>query len=228
MFLDREEAGRQLAARLKGRPLVNPLVLAVPRGGVVVGAALARELGADLDVVLVRKLRAPAQPELAIGAIAEDGEVYLNLHGLEVARRQEYYLHEECRYQMREIARRRGKFRRARPAAPVLGRSAILTDDGIATGSTMLAAVNLVRAQHPHELIVAVPVAACESLEEIRPSADEVVCLLSPPKLGAVGRFYRDFRPVDEAQALALLRATAAPGSGGPDRAHLSSKGVSP
>ena len=228
MFLNREDAGRELAARLKGRPLVNPLVLAIPRGGVVVGAALARELGAELDVALVRKIRAPDRPELAIGAIAEDGDVYLNAHGLEVARLQEYYLHDECRYQMREIARRRGKFRRVRPAAPVLGRSVILTDDGIATGSTMLAAVKLVRARQPHELIVAVPVAAPDSLEGIRPSADQVVCLLSPPELGAVGRFYRDFRPVDDAEAFGLLCAPAAAGPGVPDPDLLLTKGVTP
>jgi predicted phosphoribosyltransferase len=206
MFLDREDAARQLAARLKGCPLRRPLVLAIPRGGVVVGAILARELGADLDIVLSRKLTDPVRRELAIGAIDEDGDVYLTPHGEEVARLHEDYLDEECRYQMREIARRRQLFRRIRPAAPVLGRSVILTDDGIATGSTLLVALRAVRAQHPHELIVAVPVAALGPLGEIGRSADQVVCLLSPARFNAIGQFYADFRPVEDEQVLDLLR----------------------
>jgi len=120
-------------------------VLAIPRGGVVTGAVLARELGAELDVVLARKLRAPGQPELAIGAIAESGDVYLNpeLEGL--SGEWEDYLVEERRYQLAEIARRKKLFRAARPAASVAGRSVIVADDGIATGSTMIAALKVVR-----------------------------------------------------------------------------------
>src|SRR5512137_1559748 len=139
MFANREDAARQLADRLRGRELVDPVVLAIPRGGVVTGAVLARELGAELDVVLARKLRAPGQPELAVGAVSEDGQVYLNHYAQEYLDVMEEYLEQERRHQMAEIARRKELFRSVRPKAPLAGRSVIVTDDGIATGSTMIA-----------------------------------------------------------------------------------------
>ncbi len=209
MFRDREDAARRLAARLKGRPLHEPLVLAIPRGGVVTGAVLARELGADLDVVLSRKLRAPGQPELAIGAITEDGQVYLNPDAQEYLDALEDYLAGERRHQLAEIARRRKLFRAARPQAPVAGRSVLVTDDGIATGSTMIAALQAVQAQKPGELIVAVPVASPDRLKEVRRWCDDVVCLLSPEEFWAVGQFYHDFRPVEDEEAVELLREFA-------------------
>jgi predicted phosphoribosyltransferase len=209
MFADREDAARRLARLLKGRALQNPVVLAIPRGGVVTGAVLAREIGAELDVVLSRKLRAPGQPELAVGAISEDGQVYINPRAEEIVGRLQEYVEEERSYQFAEIARRRRLFRGVRPAASVAGRSVIVTDDGIATGATMIAALRVVRAQHPHELIVAVPVASPDRLDEVRRCCDEVVCLLAPEELEAVGQFYRDFSPVDDAQVVKLLRAFA-------------------
>src|SRR3989304_1864618 len=164
MFADREDAARQLAEKLKDLKLHDPLVLAIPRGGVATGAVLARELHADLDVVLSRKLRAPYQPELAIGAIGEDGEVYLN-HGMEAATGgAQAYLAQEREHQVGEIVRRQKLFRAVRPQAPVAGRSVILTDDGIATGATMIAALHVVKAQQPRETIVAVPVAPPDRL----------------------------------------------------------------
>jgi hypothetical protein len=210
MFRNREDAARQLAAKLKGRSLHKPLVLAIPRGGVVTGAVLARELGAELDVVLSRKLRAPGRPELAIGAIAEDGQVYLNHHVEGFLETLEDYLIEERRYQLAEIARRRQLFRAARPQARVTGRSVIVTDDGIATGSTMIAALRAVKAQKPRELIVAVPVASPDRLEEVRPWCDDVVCLLTPEAFWAVGQFYADFTQVEDGQVVELLRKFAA------------------
>jgi putative phosphoribosyl transferase len=207
MFRDREDAARQLAAMLKGRALHDPLVLAIPRGGVVTGAVLARELGAELDVVLSRKLRAPDQPELAIGAIAEDGRVYLNHHAeafLEFIG--EEYLAAERRHQLAEIARRRKLFRAVRPQAAVAGRSVIVTDDGIATGATMIAALQAVKAQDPREVIVAVPVASPDRLEVVRRWCDDVVCLLSPERFWAIGQFYEDFTQVEDEQVLQLLR----------------------
>jgi predicted phosphoribosyltransferase len=209
MFRNRDDAGQQLAARLKGRPLRDPLVLAIPRGGVVLGAELARELGADLDVVLARKLRAPGNPEYALGAVAEDGRIYLH-HGAErVVEQLRDYLEEERSYQLQEIARRGRLFRGARRAAPVAGRSVIVTDDGIATGSTMIAALQALQTQAPHEVIVAVPVASPERLEEVRQWCDDVVCLLQPMDFRAIGEFYRDFRQVDDERVLELLRAFA-------------------
>ncbi len=209
MFRDRADAARQLAGRLKGRELHDPLVLAIPRGGVVTGAVLARELGAELDVVLSRKLRAPGQPELAIGAISEDGRVYLNHHAQAFLDRIEEYLAQERRHQLAEIARRKKLFRAVRPQASVAGRSVIVTDDGIATGSTMIAALQAVKAQHPREVIVAVPVASPDRLEEVRRWCDDVVCLLSPAEFWAIGQFYADFSQVEDEQAIELLRSFA-------------------
>jgi predicted phosphoribosyltransferase len=209
MFRDREDAGRRLAAELKGRILWDPLVLAIPRGGVVVGAVLARELDADLDVVLARKLRAPNHPELALGAVSEAGAVYLNHRGEGLAGRLEHYLAEERRHQFAEIARRKELFRAVRPPAPVAGRSVIVTDDGIATGATMMAALKVVRAQHPHEVIVAVPVASPDRLEEVRGWCDETVCLLTPQWFWAVGQFYENFSQVEDEEVVKLLREFA-------------------
>jgi predicted phosphoribosyltransferase len=210
MFRDREDAACQLAAELKGRKLHDPLVLAVPRGGVVIGAVLAQELGAELDVVLSRKLRAPRQPELAIGAIGEDGQVYLNHHAkafLELVGIG--YLAQEHRYQLAEIARRCKLFRAVSPQAAIAGRSVIVTDDGIATGATMLAALQAVKAQGPRELLVAVPVASPDRVEEVRPWCDDVVCLLCPEEFWAIGQFYADFTQVEDGQVLQLLRESA-------------------
>jgi predicted phosphoribosyltransferase len=209
MFVNREDAAHQLAQRLKGRQLHDPLVLAIPRGGVVTGAELARELGAELDVVLSRKLWAPRQPELAIGAVAEDGRVYLNNYAQEVRDLSEDYLTEERNHQLAEIARRRQLVRRVRPQAPVADRSVIVTDDGIATGSTMIAALQVVKAQRPREVIVAVPVASPDRLTEVRRWCDDVVCLLAPESFWAIGQFYEDFTQVEDRQVVALLREFA-------------------
>lgn len=206
MFRNREDAARQLAARLGAQSYRNPLVLAIPRGGVVTGAVLARELGAELDVVLARKLRAPRQPELAIGALGEDGEVYLNAFAREIPGVDDDYIEKERRHQVGEIERRRALFRAVRPAAPVAGRSVIVTDDGIATGSTMLAALHVLAAQKAHEVIVAVPVAPPDTLELLRGRCDRVECLLAPSHFGAISVFYYDFTQVEDDEALKLLR----------------------
>src|SRR5579885_2752406 len=207
MFRDREDAARQLARALQHRAFLDPLVLAVLRGGVVTGAVLARALGAELDVVLARKLRAPGQPELAIGAVAEGDKDYVNHHTENLTGAIGDYLVEERRHQMAEIARRQKLFRAARPMASMTGRSVIVTDDGIATGSTMIAALKVVRGQQPHELLVAVPVASPDRLEEVRQWCDEVVCLLQPEEFWAVGQFYQDFTQVEDEQVVALLPA---------------------
>jgi predicted phosphoribosyltransferase len=206
MFRNREDAARQLAKEFKGRELHDPLVLAIPRGGVVTGAVLARELGADLDVVLSRKLRAPGQPELAIGAISEEGGVYLNHHAQAFLDVMEEYLAQERRRQLAEIARRKKLFRAVRPQAPMAGRSVIVTDDGIATGSTMIAALQAIKTQNPREVIVAVPVASPDRLEEVRRWCDDVVCLLTPANFWAIGEFYKDFAQVEDEQVVELLR----------------------
>jgi predicted phosphoribosyltransferase len=208
MFRGREDAGSQLAQRLGDRSFRDPLVLAIPRGGIVIGAVLARELGAELDVVLSRKLRAPEQPELAIGALSENGEVHINTRAADALGLDADYLEQERIEQLAEIARRAKLFREIRPAASLAGRSVIVTDDGIATGSTIIAALKVARAQHPHELIVAVPVASSDRLEEVRQCCDEVVCLLTPERFWAIGQFYLDFSQLADEEVVQLLKAS--------------------
>lgn len=210
MFRDREDAAHQLADRLEGRSWHRPLVLAIPRGGVVVGAVLAARLGAELDVVLSRKLRAPGQPELALGAIAEDGLVYVNHYAQVYGEGLKQHLAAEQRRQLAEISRRKALIRAVRLPAACEGRSVIVTDDGIATGSTMIAALQTVRARHPKELVVAVPVAPPERLPEVRQWCDELICLYAPADFLAVGEFYQDFPQITEDELLALLRAAGA------------------
>jgi len=209
MFRDRQQAAEHLAGKLRSRLLHDPLVLAIPRGGVIVGAQLARALHADLDVVLSRKLRAPNHPELALGALTEDGTVYLDPQ-FEVHRSWpegiKEYLEVEKRFQGAEIARTRKLFRSVRPAAPIHGRSVIVTDDGIATGATLLAALNVVQAGHPRELIVATPVCSPDRVETIRRHCDYLVYLICPEDFYSVGRYYRDFRQVTDQEVLELLR----------------------
>jgi putative phosphoribosyl transferase len=209
MFRNREDAAQQLARKLKSRKLRDPLVLAIPRGGVVTGATLARELGADLDVVLSRKLRAPGQPELALGAVCEDGHMYLNHFADGNLDLPPGYLAEERDFQLGLIARRRKLFRAARAKAKITGRSIIVTDDGIATGSTMIAALEIIRGQKPKEVIVAVPVAPPDRVDEVRQHCDEVVCLLAPRSFWAIGQFYEDFSQVDDDEVVAVLRSFA-------------------
>ena len=206
MFRNREDAGVRLAERLRGRVLHEPLVLGVPRGGVVLGAVLARELGADLDVVLARKLRAPDQPELALGALAETGEVYIEPPVEQGADWLQAYLAEEYRRQREEIERGQWRYRQGGPPARVEGRSVILTDDGIATGSTMLAALQAVRTQRPGRLIAAVPVGPPDRLEEVARWCDELVCLHAPPDFVAVGAFYENFSAVGDEEVIHILR----------------------
>ncbi len=208
MFRNREEGAKQLASRLAGRKLHEPLVLAIPRGGVVTGAVLARELGGELDVVLARKLRCPGHPELAVGAISESGAVHLNASADDILAERQDYFAAERRHQLEEIARRQLIFRDARAAASVAGRSVIVTDDGVATGSTMIAALQTIRAQHPKELIVAVPVAPKDTIAELKRWADEVVCVMAADHFYAVGQYYTHFEPVEDEEAVQLLRRT--------------------
>lgn len=205
-FEDRFDAGRQLADRLRIRPLHLPLVLAIPRGGVQTGSAIAHGIGAELDVILARKLRAPDQPEFAIGAVAEDGAVIENpdIRGQVLCTAAE--LAREKAAQLARIAELRNTFRAVKPAASMTGRSVILTDDGIASGSTMLAAIHAARAGSPRELILAVPVAPRYRLDSMARLVDEVCCLRVPEHFLAVGQFYRCFEQVSEDEVLRLLR----------------------
>jgi putative phosphoribosyl transferase len=205
-FADRDEAGWMLVERLRGEALEKPLVLAIPRGGVEIGAVLARGLGAELDVVLSRKLRAPHQPELALGAVSESGEVYLNHFASAMTDAGDAYVEAERQRQLAEIERRRALIRAVRPQAPIAGRTVIVTDDGVATGATMIAALHTVRAAGARKIIVAVPVAAPDRIDALRPLCDRIVCLQEPEAFWAIGQFYRDFAQVEDERVLELLR----------------------
>jgi putative phosphoribosyl transferase len=211
LFDDREDAGWLLAERLKQIQLMDPLVLAIPRGGIEVAAPLARSLGAELDVVLSRKIRAPGQPELALGAVSETGDLYLNHRATAVTEAGSDYIERERRFQLEEIERRSKLFRAVRPQAPVEGRSVIITDDGIATGSTMIAALRTVRAGKPAEITVAVPVGSSARLASIRDLCDRVVCLHEPETFLAIGQFYHNFDQVPDDRVLELLREYGSP-----------------
>lgn len=208
-FADREDAGQRLAERLHGLPLVRPVVLAIPRGGIEIGAPIARKLSAELDVVLARKLRAQNQTELAIGAVSENGDVVLDPRAAVLAPTDAVYLDSERRHQVAEIERRKRLFRAVRPRAELAGRSAIVVDDGIATGSSMIAALRTVRAAGPREIIVAVPVAPPESLARIDELCDQIVCLIVTDELWAIGQFYRNFEQVEDARVVDLLRSVS-------------------
>ena len=204
LFKDRDDAARHLARALARYAECKPLVLAIPRGAVPMGRILAEQLRGELDVVLVRKLRAPANPELAIGAIDETGWVYLAEHA-SLEARDPQYLEREKQAQLEVLRARREAYTPARAPLPAQGRTVIVVDDGLATGSTMIAALHSARARHPERLVCAVPVAAADSLERVRPHADEVVCLYAPADFFAVSQFYASFPQVEDDEVISLL-----------------------
>jgi putative phosphoribosyl transferase len=208
LLADRSEAGRQLAERLTHLAGASPVVLALPRGGVPVGFEIAQALKAPLDLVLVRKIGAPFQPELALGAVVDGGraETVLNEDLVREFQIPEDYLAEESARQLAEIERRRERYLVGRASVPVAGRTAIVVDDGIATGATMEAALHAARRADPKRLVLAVPVAPPDTLERLRGQVDEVVCLATPRVFGAIGSFYEDFRQLTDEQVVDLLR----------------------
>lgn len=214
-FENRSAAGRGLAAALAGYKASRPVVLALPRGGVPVAAEVAAAFGAPLDLVLVRKIGVPAQPELAMGAVANGATpiVVRNADIIQHSGITETEFSAVRDAELVEIERRRRRYLGARAREAVAGRTVIVIDDGIATGATMRTALRAVRARAPDELVLAVPVAAKDTLDELRNEADSIVCLQSPARLEAVGFFYGDFRQVTDAEVIATLaRFPGAPG----------------
>jgi putative phosphoribosyl transferase len=216
-FRDRTDAGRRLAAALAGYAGRDAVVLALPRGGVPVAAEVATALHAPLDLVLVRKIGLPDQPELAMGAVVDGAApiVVRNADILALGHVDEAAFDTACRRELAEIERRRARYIGARARAPIAGRVVIVVDDGIATGATVKAALEAVRQRGPTELVLAVPVAPVDVLAELRPEVDACVCLLTPEPFGAIGYFYDDFTQVtDGAVEAALARCPVArPGS---------------
>jgi putative phosphoribosyl transferase len=208
-FRDRRDAGVQLAAALKRHfALERPLVLALPRGGVPIAVEIARELGADLDVMVVRKLGHPAQPELAIGAIASGDIRVLNPEFAQTLSAD--VIEDVVRDEAREVERRERLYRASGTQLNVSGRDVILVDDGLATGATMKAAVRAARALGARHVLVAVPVGTPEVCAGLGRSADRVLCLNQPPQLDAVGSWYQDFDQVTDEEVRRLLRSAAA------------------
>lgn len=204
---NRREAGRKLAERLEHyRGKDNVLVLALPRGGVPVGFEIALALGCPLDILLIRKVGCPDNPELAAGAISESGARILNRDIVSALGISESYLEEEIARQQEEIARRAARYRQGGGHLPREGKTVILVDDGVATGATMKTAIATLKEEKLGRLVVALPVAPPDTAGEIRRSVDEWLCLETPVPFGAVGRFYRDFSQTGDEEVVDLLR----------------------
>ena len=210
MFKDRLDAAHQLASALQKYRGQNPLVLAIPRGAVPMAVLMAQALNGQFDVVLVRKLRAPFQPEVAIGAVDETGRSFLSADAAVLAM-DPNYVKDEIKEQMNTLKARHRQYRRILAPIPVNDRVVIVVDDGLATGATMVAALRATRRHHPQHLVCAVPVASPEALQKISPFADETVCLSVPEDFMAVAQFYQQFAQVDDDQVLRLLQANSPP-----------------
>ncbi|MFA9430680.1 phosphoribosyltransferase [Egicoccus sp. AB-alg2] len=208
-FADRTDAGRRLADLLATRDLQDPVVLALPRGGVPVAAPVADRLGAPLDVLVVRKLGAPRQPELAIGAIAEGAVRVLDPTMVDRLGLDEGALDAIEATERRELQRRVHRYRGDRPLLDLHGRTAVIVDDGLATGATAVAACRTARGAGPLGVVLAVPVAAEGGVEHLRAEADAVVCPVVPMAFRAVGQWYADFTQTGDEEVLALLAAQA-------------------
>jgi predicted phosphoribosyltransferase len=210
LFRDRHEAGKLLAQKLldlKGNP--NAIVLGIPRGGVVVAYEVAKTLGLPLDVFVARKIGAPGNPELAIGAVASDGTVVLDELSISLMGVPKQYIEKETERQKEEIRKRLQAYRGGREGYSLQGKIVILVDDGVATGATIIASLRAIKASNPSQTILAVPVAPPDTVEKLRREADKVICLYTPSPFWAVGAFYVNFEQISDEEVQALLAELA-------------------
>ena len=206
-YADRREAGRLLGESLVRYEAYRPLILGIPRGGVIVADTIARVLKTDLDIVLTRKLGAPGNPELAIGAVSENGRLHIQHDVADKVGADEDYIEREMERQLAEIRARRQRYRRVLPKVPLEDRTVILVDDGVATGATMQASLWAVRDGGPREVVVAAPVGAQDAIERLEREADDVVCPQVPLYFYAIGQFYAEFGQVDDREVMEILEA---------------------
>ncbi len=205
VFKDREDAAEKLAKKLQVFRDENPIILAIPRGGVITGDVIAKALGAKLDIVVSRKIGAPGNPELAIGAVMHDGSFFPNSELIRMLQIPQYYIDEEIQSQLKEIERRLVKFRGSKNY-DLKGRTVILVDDGIATGATIFVAIQWIKKQNPKRLIVAIPVGPQDTLEKLKQIV-EVIVLESPYSFGAVGEFYDVFDQVEDYTVATIMNS---------------------
>ncbi|MBI4949957.1 MAG: phosphoribosyltransferase [Deltaproteobacteria bacterium] len=210
-YENRREAGMALVDKLKPYASELPVVVGLPRGGVVVAAIVARAMKADLDVIIAGKLRAPYNPELAIGAITEDGRVYLNALAIRGLHVKPDYLEKEKKARLSAITERLALYRKIRKKVPLSGRTVIIADDGLATGATMISAIQAASAEGAARIIVAVPGGPEDSVELIRgmKEVSEVVCPVIPPLFFAVSQLYADFRQIEDEEVIEILKEFA-------------------
>ncbi|MBS0316172.1 MAG: phosphoribosyltransferase [Proteobacteria bacterium] len=206
-YLNRTQAGRRLAERVATLRLPMPVVMALPRGGVPVALEVARALRAPVDLAMVRKIGAPGQPELAVGAVVDGDrhEVLLDEHLMAATGADRAYIDGQVRQALQEIERRRGIYLRGRRPTPLYGRSVVVVDDGIATGTTVKAVLRALRRMEPAQLVLAVPVAPPEAIAELKTQVDAVVCLQQPECFHAVGAYYDDFTQVGDEEVVRAL-----------------------
>lgn len=206
IFKDRRHAGRLLAVEIAKLGLTDVIVLAIPRGGVPVADEVAKALGAPLDLIIARKIGAPGYSEYAIGAVSQDGEPVLDLSAIEALRVTREYVKEEASLKTAEVQERMKTYRGDRPYPKVEGKTVVVVDDGIATGSTVKAAIRSLRRRHPRFVILAIPVAPPETVKELAAEADRTICMSTPQAFGAVGEFYEDFGQLEDSDVIDILR----------------------
>ncbi len=205
LFADRIEAGRILADHLHHLRPHDLVVLGIPRGGVVIAHQIAKNIGGTLDIVLTRKLGAPYNPELAIGAVSENSNLFLNEELITTLRINSAYIKLVTNEQLEIIAVRQSRYRQVLKKVALKGKTVILTDDGVATGATMLASIWAAKAEKPKKIILAVPVGPPDTLIQLAKEADETICISAPQEFAAVGQFYREFEQVSDAKVLGML-----------------------